>query len=281
MTREIPASKITETVARLCQQANCFLPEDVWRSLEESSLKEKTETGRDVFQQVMENARIAAQKGIALCQDTGITDIFLAIGQDVHVSGENIVDAINDGVAKGYREGYLRKSIVSNPLHRKNTGDNTPAQIYTEIVPGDKVRITVLPKGGGSENASALKMLDPAAGWQGIKEFILETVTTKGVNACPPLVVGVGIGGSFSSVPGLAKKSLLRELGKFSDDFYYAEREKELLKEINKTGVGPMGLGGAITALAVAIEYAPCHIASLPVAVSIQCHSCRRRNETI
>jgi fumarate hydratase subunit alpha len=279
--RDIPAQKITETVARLCQQANYFLPEDVWRALEESSQKEETETGREIFLQALENARIASQKSVALCQDTGITDIFLKVGQEVHVSGEPLIDAVNKGVAKGYREGYLRKSIVANPLHRKNTGDNTPAQIYTEIVPGDRISITILPKGGGSENASALRMLEPAAGWQGIKDFVLEAVKGKGVNACPPLVVGVGIGGGFSSVAGLAKKALLRELGEPSSDYYYAEREKELMKEINRTGIGPMGLGGIITALSVAIEFAPCHIASLPVAVSIQCHSCRRRTEVI
>lgn len=279
--REIQAAKITEAVARLCQQANFFLPEDVWRCIESSARQEDAVTGRDIFDQIRENAQIATKKELPLCQDTGITDIFIKLGQDCHITGGSFEQAVNEGVAAGYTKGYLRKSIVANPLHRKNTGDNTPAQITCDIVPGDKLEITVLPKGGGSENASALKMLTPSAGWEGIREFVVEAVKAKGINACPPLVIGVGIGGDFSSVAKLAKKSLLRELGRPADDFYYAEREKDLLKSVNATGIGPMGLGGKVTAMAVHIEWAPCHIASLPVAVSIQCHSCRRRTEIL
>lgn len=279
--REIKAQKITETVATLCQQANYFLPDDVWRTVEAASRKETGEPARSVLGEILENAQLAAKKGVALCQDTGVTDVFIRLGQDAHITGGTLADAVNKGVAEGYTKGYLRKSMVANPLNRKNTGDNTPAQIYIESVAGDKIEITVLPKGGGSENASALKMLTPAAGWEGIKDFVLETVKAKGISSCPPLVVGVGIGSDFSSVGRLAKKALLREVGKPSGDIGYAEREQELLKAVNALGIGPMGYGGGLTALAVNIEFAPCHIASLPVAVSMQCHSCRRRTETI
>lgn len=279
--REISASRITETVSRLCQQANYFLPDDVLQSIERSFQKEKTENAREVLSQIFENARIATQKSMALCQDTGVTEIFLKIGQDAHITGGNLVDAINKGVSQGYAAGYLRKSIVKDPLDRKNTGDNTPAQIYAENVDGDKLEITILPKGGGTENASVLKMFLPSDSWREISRFILEIVRTKGINACPPLIVGVGIGGSFSSVALLAKKALLRHIGTSSNNSEYAERESELLGEINNLGIGPMGLGGAVTALAVNIEFAPCHIASLPVAVSMQCHSLRRRTEII
>jgi fumarate hydratase subunit alpha len=279
--REIPVKKITETVARLCQQANYFLPGDVVHALEEAYQKERSATGREIFSQILENARYAGQRGIALCQDTGSADIFLKAGQDLHVTGGSLRDAVNAGVAEGYQQGYLRKSIVADPLARKNTGNNTPANITFVIVPGDHLEITILPKGGGSENASTLKMLPPSAGWQGVKEFVLETVKTKGVNACPPLVIGVGIGGSFSSVAGLAKKALLRDIDVPSRDVAYAVREKELLGIVNETAIGPMGLGGVTTALAVLIEHAPCHIASLPVAVSLQCHSCRKKTEIL
>lgn len=279
--REISANRITETVSRLCQQANYFLPEDVWQSIERAFQKEKTENGREVLAQILENARISTQRSMALCQDTGITEIFLKVGQDVHITGGSLVDAVNKGVSQGYKAGYLRNSIVKDPLNRINTGDNTPAQIYAESVAGDKLEITILPKGGGTENSSVLKMFLPSDSWQEISQFILEIVKTKGINACPPLIVGVGVGGSFSSVALLAKKALLRHIGSSSNNSAYAERESELLREINKLAIGPMGLGGAITALAVNIEFAPCHIASLPVAVSMQCHSLRRRTEII
>jgi len=280
--REIPASKITETVAKLCRQSNYFLPEDVWRAVEEAYQKEKSETARDILDQILQNARLAGQKELALCQDTGIADVFIKLGQQATIGGINLRDAVNKGVADGYTKGYLRKSIVSEPLeNRNNTQDNTPANIYIESAQGDDVEITVLPKGGGTENASALAMLSPSQGWQGVKDFIIDTVKNKGVSACPPLVVGVGIGGSFSTVALLAKKALLRPIGESSKDVFYRRKEEELLKEINATGIGPMGMGGASTALGVNIEYAPCHIASLPAAVSMQCHSLRRKTEKI
>ena len=279
MRNNVPKSRITAVVARLCRQVNYFLPGDVWQALEKGGKREVSETGRGVLNEILENARIAGQKEIALCQDTGLVEIFLKIGQDVHITGGNLNEAIQAGVAAGYRDGYLRKSIVADPLERKNTGDNTPALIYTEIVDGDRLEITVLPKGGGSENASALVMLAPGAGWPAVKEFVLRTVKEKGINACPPLIVGIGIGGSFSSVPLLAKKALLRQVG--SAHPVYGQKEKELLADINSTGIGPMGLGGTLSALGVHIEPAPCHIASLPVAVSMQCHSCRRLSEVL
>lgn len=279
--RDIPVKKITDTVARLCQQANFFLPEDVVRSLEQGYLRETSESGRAVFGEILQNAKIAAGRSLPLCQDTGITDIFITLGQDAHVSGGSLLDAVNKGVEEGYTKGYLRKSVVKDPLERVNTGTNAPAQVSVDIVPGDRLEITILPKGGGSENASALKMLTPSAGWQGIKDFILEVVKEKGINACPPLIIGVGIGGDFSSVARLAKKALLRETGAASPLDLYAERERELLRLVNETGIGPMGLGGITTALAVHIEPAACHIASLPVAVSMQCHSCRKIKEIL
>jgi len=278
--REIAASKITDTVARLCKDANFYLPEDVVRSIASAYKTETSESGKEILGQLIENAKIAQTKNIPLCQDTGITDVFVKIGQEVRVTGGLLGDAVNKGVALGYSQGYLRKSVVSDPLERKNTGDNTPASIYSEVVPGDKIEFTVLPKGGGSENTSAVRMLVPSAGWDGVKDFVLQTVRAA-VNACPPMVVGVGIGGSFSSVALLAKKALLRKIGTDNKLTFYDMQERDLLKEINKTGIGPMGLGGITTALAVHIETAPCHIASLPVAVSIQCHSCRRITEVI
>jgi fumarate hydratase subunit alpha len=278
--REISASKITDTVARLCKLANFCLPDDVLRSIASAYKTETSESGKEILGQLIENAKIAQSKSIPLCQDTGITDVFVRIGQEVRVTGGLLGDAINKGVARGYGEGYLRKSLVSDPMERKNTGDNTPASIYSEVVPGDNIEFTILPKGGGSENTSAVKMLAPSAGWEGVKAFVLETV--KGaVNSCPPMVVGVGIGGSFSSVALLAKKALLRKIGTENRLIFYSMRENDLLKEINETGIGPMGLGGSTTALAVHIETAACHIASLPAAVSIQCHSCRRITETV
>jgi fumarate hydratase subunit alpha len=279
--REISSQIITETVSKLCIKANVFLPDDVSKSLETSALNEKKETALGIFREIIENSKIAKNSGEALCQDTGIAEIFLKIGQDVHISGGNIKDAVNKGVEEGYKKGFLRKSVVNDPLERKNTGSNAPAVIYTEIVPGEKLEITVLPKGGGSENASTLEMLAPLEGWEGIKRFVIESVKTKGIKSCPPLIVGVGIGGSFSSVPLLSKKALLREIGSVSKNNFYAKKEQELLEAINETNVGPMGLGGNVTALAVHIEAAPCHIASMPVAVSMQCHSCRRMTATL
>lgn len=279
--RQISTDKITKTVSRLCRQANCFLPEDVWRAIKSAYQQETSENAKYVLNQILENARLASQKGIALCQDTGTANVFIKMGQEVQITGGSLVDAVNKGVAGGYTEGYLRKSIVKDPFDRQNTNDNTPAQLHIEVIAGSRFEITVLPKGAGSENSSAVKMINPSGGWFAIRNFVLETVKEKGVSSCPPLVVGVGIGGSFSSVGNLAKKALLRELGVSSDKLYYVEREKEILLEINKTGIGPMGLGGRCTALAVNIEAEPCHIASLPVAVNMQCHSCRRMSENI
>jgi len=279
--KQITAQKITDTVARMCQQVNCFLPADVTKATQQAARRETSENGRAIFAQILENAQVAGRKGIALCQDTGITEIFIRLGQGVEITGGGLNDAVNKGVGEGYEKGFLRKSIVADPFERKNTGTNTPTQIYVEIVAGNSLEITVLPKGGGSDNASVLKMFSPNASWQEIQDFVVETVKAKGINACPPLVVGVGIGGSFSSVALLAKKALLREIGSANSVPVYVGRERGLLGAINSTNVGPMGLGGAVTALAAHIEAAPCHIASLPVAISMQCHSCRRKTEIL
>ncbi len=279
--KQITTQKITDTIARMCTQVNNFLPADVTLAIQQAGRRETSETGRAIFAQILENAQVAGRKGVALCQDTGITEIFIKLGQGVEIVGGSLHDAINKGVAEGYEKGYLRKSIVADPFDRTNTGTNTPAQIYVDVVPGAALEITVLPKGGGSENASVLKMFSPSASWKEVQDFIVEAVKTKGVNACPPLVVGVGVGGSFSSVALHAKKALLRELGSFHQEYAYAERERSLLAAINATNVGPMGLGGNVTALAAHIEAAPCHIASLPVAISMQCHSCRRKTEIV
>lgn len=279
--RTIPAAKITETVARLCQQANYLLPRDMQEALSRAFHKEESQRARTVLTQITDNARVAREKSIALCQDTGIAEVFVNLGQDAHIEGAILQDAVNKGVALGYTMGYLRTSIVADPLDRTNTNDNTPAQLTVAIVPGDCIEITVLPKGGGTENASALRMFSPSAGWPSIVEFVLETVREKGINACPPLIVGVGIGGSFSAVAKLAKSALLRQVGSAPDDRVYAAREKDLLDAVNALGIGPMGLGGRTTALAVHIEHAPCHIACLPVAVAMCCHSLRRMTETI
>jgi fumarate hydratase subunit alpha len=279
--RTIPAAKITEVVARLCQQANYLLPRDVQEALAKALAKEESPRARTILTQIADNARVAQEKSIALCQDTGIAEIFMNLGQDVHVDGEILQDAVNKGVALGYTMGYLRTSIVADPLDRVNTNDNTPAQLTIAMVPGDRIEITVLPKGGGTENASSLRMFSPSAGWPTIVEFVVETVREKGINACPPLIVGVGIGGSFSAVAKLAKSALLRQVGSTPGDRAYAVREKDLLDAVNALGIGPMGMGGRTTALAVHIEHAPCHIACLPVAVAMHCHSLRRMTETI
>lgn len=279
--RTISAANITETVARLCQRANYFLPCDVEEALTKALQKETSPRAWEILTQISGNIRVAHERSIALCQDTGIAEVFVNIGQDVHIEGDILQDAVNKGVALGYTMGYLRTSIVADPLDRVNTHDNTPAQLTLAMVPGDRVEITVLPKGGGTENASALRMFPPSAGWPGIVEFVLETVREKGINSCPPLVVGVGIGGSFSAVGKLAKTALLRQVGSAPATGAYAAREKELLDAINALGLGPMGLGGGTTALAVHIEHAPCHIACLPVAIAMNCHSTRRMTETI
>lgn len=258
-------------------EANYHLGNDVVDTLEKSMEKEISPTGKDIFSQIILNARIASQNQVPMCQDTGYAVIFLEIGQDLRITGGNINDAINEGVRRGYTEGYLRKSIVDHPFKRNNTGDNTPAVIHTKIIKGDTLKIIVAPKGGGSENMSALKMLKPADGIDGVKNFVIETIMTAGPNPCPPIVVGIGIGGTFEKCALLSKKALLRELGKPSILADIADFERTLLIEINNLGIGPQGFGGKITALAVHIEIYPCHIASLPVAVNINCHAARHK----
>ncbi|MDR2426169.1 MAG: fumarate hydratase [Endomicrobium sp.] len=278
--RTITADAITAAVEKLCAETNFELPHDVLKTLKKSASKEEG-IAKSIMNEIIENAAIAREKKVPLCQDTGAANFFIKLGKDVQIDGGNIYDAVNKGVVAGYKNNYLRKSIVSDPLERKNTGDNTPANIYIDIVEGDNIEIDFLPKGGGSENASALKMLEPLSGWDGIKEFVLSVIKDKGKNACPPLVVGVAIGGDFASVGKLAKKALLRKIDMQNADPFYAEKECELLKEINNLGIGPMGMGGKTTALSVLIETNPTHIASLPAAVSIQCHSCRRKKTVI
>jgi len=278
--RKIESNIITSAVKDLCAKVNYNLPDDVLKSIN-TSIPQEQGVSRDILEQIADNAAIAKKEKVSLCQDTGTANFFVKLGKDVYIENGDIYDAINKGVALGYADNYLRKSIVSDPIERKNTMDNTPSNIYIDIVSGDKIEITFLPKGGGSENASALKMLTPSAGWEGAKEFVLSVIKDKGRDACPPLIVGVGIGGDFASVGLLSKKTLLREIGSANKNTFYAKKEQELLSEINKLNIGPMGMGGNPTALAVFIATKPTHIASLPVAVNIQCHSCRRKKISI
>lgn len=275
--RYIEVSAVTNAVANACISANCNLPEDVLMALKRGLEAEESPIGRDVFDQLIENARIAHEEGVSICQDTGFTVIFVKLGQDVHITGGGLVEAINEGVRRGYTEGFLRKSIVAHPLERVNTGDNTPAIIHTEVVPGDELKILVAPKGGGSENMSGVRMLKPSDGVEGVKKFVVELVKSAGSNPCPPIIVGVGIGGTMEMAAIMAKRAVIREIGKPSDKPYDANLEKELLELVNDTGVGPAGLGGRNTALAVNVETYPAHIASLPVAVNIQCHAARHQ----
>ena len=279
--RELQAKEITSAVKRLCMEANYYLGEDVLNAIKEGLKKEESPLGKDILQQIIENAEIAAKEEVPICQDTGFAVIFVELGQEVRVVNGDFNEAINEGVRQGYTDGYLRKSIVEDPIRRKNTGDNTPAVIHLEMVPGDKIRIIVAPKGGGSENMSEVKMMRPADGVEGLKRFVVERVEKSGGNPCPPVVVGVGVGGTFEKCAFLAKKALLREVGSKHPDPYYAELEAELLEKINKTGVGPQGLGGRTTALAVHIEAHPCHIASYPAAVNLNCHAARHKEITI
>jgi len=275
--REIDAGLITETVARLSMEANYELEDDVLRALEKGLKEEESPVGREIFAQLIENAEIARTERMPICQDTGLTVVFVEMGQEAHVTGGSLEDAINEGVRKGYTEGYLRKSVLGDPLRRVNTKDNTPAVIHIRMVPGDGFKLWVVPKGGGSENMSRIAMMKPADGVEGVKSFVKETVRTASANPCPPIVVGVGVGGTFEQCALNAKRALLREIGSAHPDPYYADLEKELLELANDTGVGPQGLGGRITALAVHVEAAPCHIASLPVAVNINCHAARHK----
>ena len=279
--REIHVDQIAETVARLVQEANYKLEADVTNALSRATSLEEAPVGQAILMQIKENYTIAETERVPMCQDTGVALVFLEIGQDVHLVGGGLTEAVNRGVAKGYKEGFLRMSMFNDPIKRVNTRDNTPAMIYTELVPGDQVKVKVDCKGGGSENMSQLKMLPPSAGWEGAKRFIVEAVANAGPNACPPLIVGVGIGGNFDKSALLAKKSLLRHVGDPNPDPDWAAREQELLTEINKLGVGPMGLGGIVTALAVHIETFGCHITALPVAVNIECHSHRHKEAVL
>lgn len=279
--KEISYEKVVDTVAKLCIDSNCLLGEDVKGALKESLNKEESEVGKSILNQILENVEISKNEMIPMCQDTGYAVVFLELGSGVKITGGGLHDAINDGVRKGYKEGYLRKSIVEDPFRRVNTKDNTPAIIHTQIVPGDSLKITVAPKGGGSENMSEARVFAPAVGVEGVKEFVIDRVKRSGANPCPPIVVGVGIGGTFEYSAYLAKKALLREIGSIHPDPFYRDMEKELLERINNLGIGPQGLGGRVTALAVFIEAYPCHIASLPAAVNIQCHVARHKSATL
>lgn len=275
--RKIQYIDIVENVAKMCQEANFHLNEDVIHAFQRAIQTESSETGKDVLNQLIENAAIATETRVPMCQDTGVAVFIVKLGQDCQIVGGNLYDAINEGVRKGYKEGYLRCSIVANPIDRKNTGDNTPAIIHVELVSGDQLEIQMSAKGGGAENMSKLKMLTPSDGLEGIKTFIVDTVRTAGPNACPPLVVGVGIGGNFEYCAYLAKKALFRPIGERHVNKEIAALEEELINKINQLGIGPQGLGGATTALDIKIETAPCHIASLPVAVNLNCHANRHK----
>lgn len=278
--RELSAEKITQAVERLCIDANCHLPGDMKERIRSCYEGENWPCAKEILEQIIQNYEIADRENQPICQDTGMACVFLKIGQDVHINGD-VNEAVNEGVRRGYAEGYLRKSVVRDPLDRVNTGDNTPAIIYYELVPGDRVEITVAPKGFGSENMSRIKMLRPSDGLQGVKDFVLDTVAQAGPNPCPPIVVGVGIGGTFDKAAFLAKKALLRPVDVSSSDPFYAKLEQELLERINALGIGPQGLGGKTTALAVNIEHFPTHIAGLPVAVNINCHVTRHKTEVL
>ena len=278
--REISAEKITEVVCRLCIEANCHLSEDMKKCICKSRAEEPWPIAREILDRIVENFQIADRENVPICQDTGMACVFLKIGQDVHITG-NLEEAVHEGVRQGYRDGYLRKSVVRDPLDRVNTGDNTPAVIYTELVSGDQIEITVAPKGFGSENMSRIKMLRPSDGEKGVLDFVVKVVEEAGPNPCPPVVVGVGIGGTFDKAALLAKKALLRSADSSNEDPYYARMEEQLLERINALGIGPQGLGGKTTALAVNIETFPTHIAGLPVAVNINCHVTRHQTEVL
>ena len=278
--REIDALTITNAVKKLCIDANCHLSDDIKNCILNCAKNETWPVAKGILEQIIENYKIADSENLPICQDTGVACVFVKIGQEVHING-NLNDAINEGVRQGYCDGFLRKSVVRDPLDRVNTNDNTPAMIYYDIVDGDRVEITVAPKGFGSENMSAIAMLRPSDGVEGVKEFVLKTVEAAGPNPCPPIVVGVGIGGTFDKAAYLAKKALLRPINEPNKNSFYANLEKELLDKINALGIGPQGFGGLTTALAVNIEEFPTHIAGLPVAVNINCHVTRHKTEVI
>ena len=277
--REITAEEITSTIRQLCIEANTILGDEVVEALKKGLEREESKSGKDIFRQLLDNAKIAEQEGIPLCQDTGMVVVFIEMGQDIHIVNGELNQSINEGVRQGYRDGYLRASTL-DPLVRKNFGDNTPAIIHVEIVPGDKLKLTVVPKGFGGENMSRVALLTPASGMEGIKEFVLQTVEKAGANPCPPVIVGVGIGGTLEKAAFIAKKSLLRTIGQRHPDHQIAMLEQELLDKINRLGIGPQGLGGNITALDVHIETYPTHIAGLPIAVNLQCN-CHRHKEAV
>jgi fumarate hydratase subunit alpha len=274
--REIHVDEIVDHVAQICVDAAYNLSEDVLVAFDRAAETETAPGAKEIIGLLKENARIAREEHIPICQDTGIAIFFVELGQDLRIKNGFIIDAINAGVRKGYKEGYLRKSVV-DPITRKNTGDNTPAIIYTELVPGDKLKISFMPKGAGSENMSMIRMMRPTEGIEGIRDFVLECVQRAGANPCPPVVIGVGIGGNFEKAALLAKKALLRPVGSPNAKLELASLEETLLKAVNKTGIGPEGLGGKVTAMAVHVESFPCHIASLPVAVNINCHAARHK----
>ncbi len=278
--KEISAKQITEVVKKLCIDANLYLGEDVLAAFDRGEKAEESPVGKEMFQQLRENARIAREEKVPICQDTGLAVLFVEMGQDVHIVGGDFNAALNEGVRQGYQEGYLRKSAC-HCFTRTNTKDNTPAIIHLEIVPGDKMKITVAPKGGGSENMSTVNMLTPSDGIEGIKKRVVEWVKQAGSNPCPPIVVGVGIGGTFEQAALIAKKALLRTLGQKNKDPELAALEDELLTKVNNLGIGPQGLGGRITALAVNVEMIPCHIASFPMAININCHAHRHKEAVI
>lgn len=278
--RNIDAKVIEDTVARLCIEANLRLPPDVINAIERAEKAEPWDGAKHILSLLGDNVRIASEKTLPVCQDTGMACVFVELGQDVHIEGD-FEQAVNNGVRRGYGEGYLRKSVVCDPLRRVNTGDNTPALVTVKLTRGDKMRITVMPKGFGSENMSALKMLKPADGVEGVRNFVLDTVEKAGANPCPPIIVGVGIGGSFDKAACLAKHALLRPVNEPNPDEYYAALERELLDKINALGIGPQGFGGKTTALAVLIEAMPTHVAGLPVAVNISCHATRRASASL
>ncbi|MBQ9598368.1 MAG: fumarate hydratase [Clostridia bacterium] len=279
--RTVNSDEIVRAVRDMCIKANCHINDDVKNAIEKSVETEKSDISKGVLKNLLKNAEIAHTKEIPICQDTGMAVFFVEIGNEVTVEGDTITEAINKGVSKGYTEGYLRKSVVADPLNRVNTKDNTPAVIHYDFVKGDKIKITIAPKGFGSENKSAVKMLNPSDGLDGVIDFVTETVRKAGANPCPPMVVGVGIGGTLDKVTELSKKALTRDLDKRNENPFYADLEERLLERVNKLGIGPQGMGGTTTALAVNIEVFPTHIAGLPVAVNISCHATRHVTEII
>ena len=279
--KTINVNEIIKTVKELSIEANYYLPNDVKEAIEKAEKNEKWPIANNILNKILENSQIASAEKMPICQDTGMACVFIDIGQDVHITGGSLEEAINEGVRQGYAEGFLRKSVVKDPLHRVNTNDNTPALIYYNMVPGDKVKITVAPKGFGSENMSRIAMLKPSDGLEGVKNFVLETVRMAGPNPCPPIVIGIGIGWSFDKAAYLAKKALIRPVNENNTDEFYGNLEKELLEEVNKIGIGPQGFGGKTTALALNIETYPTHIAGLPVAVNINCHATRHKERVL